>query len=387
MAQPPNNSAAEAVPTKGWSPWRPRIIAAAGAIVLAAGLMEGVVRVGGLGPKVYRPRAYEPAGVPFVGLQVDSVVIPVYRPNSVFASVYDPSGDTRGYFGPEGRVVYRLNKWGLRGGPLDVEKAPGTRRVICLGDSFTFGEGVFEEHTYPQQLERLLTAAMPLSSVEVINAGVQGYGTREEAAIFQAYQAKFRPDLVILGYFLNDATDFAETIRQNDEMTRAFEPSGVARISKAWEIVQRRCRAATMQAEYFESIHASLASKQWEASLDSIKALQRVAMENRFRFIVMIFPVLWDLDSWYPFAAEHARINATLKAERIDTIDLLDVFRGMPASSLWVHPTDHHPNELAQRLAAEAIAEHLQRADRMRAAEAKKVPAAPTAQNVHATGR
>jgi hypothetical protein len=36
-------------------------------------------------------------------------------------------------------------------------------------------------------------------------------------------------------------------------------------------------------------------------------------------------------------------------------LDLLDTFRGHDEKSLWVHPTDHHPNEAAHALAAEAI--------------------------------
>ena len=37
-------------------------------------------------------------------------------------------------------------------------------------------------------------------------------------------------------------------------------------------------------------------------------------------------------------------------------MDLLEALRGRPESSLWVSPIDRHPNELAHRLAAEALA-------------------------------
>jgi hypothetical protein len=37
-------------------------------------------------------------------------------------------------------------------------------------------------------------------------------------------------------------------------------------------------------------------------------------------------------------------------------VDLRETLRGRPAESLWVHPVDHHPNEIAHRLAAEALA-------------------------------
>jgi hypothetical protein len=34
----------------------------------------------------------------------------------------------------------------------------------------------------------------------------------------------------------------------------------------------------------------------------------------------------------------------------------LPVFRGRRTADLWVHPVDHHPNEVAHRLAAESLA-------------------------------
>ena len=38
-------------------------------------------------------------------------------------------------------------------------------------------------------------------------------------------------------------------------------------------------------------------------------------------------------------------------------IDLLPALRAQPCDQLWVYPSDHHPNERAHALAAEALAE------------------------------
>ena len=40
---------------------------------------------------------------------------------------------------------------------------------------------------------------------------------------------------------------------------------------------------------------------------------------------------------------------------RIPHRELLETFRGRRSAELWVHPVDHHPNEVAHRLAAEAL--------------------------------
>lgn len=52
-------------------------------------------------------------------------------------------------------------------------------------------------------------------------------------------------------------------------------------------------------------------------------------------------------------------IASACREADIEYIDLLEVYRGHSAESLWVHPTDHHPNEVAHALAAKRIAEYV----------------------------
>ncbi len=328
-----------------------------GGSALAIVAAEAVVRVLGLGPPVYESRRFEPAGgVPYL-LHPDGRM--EYRPESMFASVYDPDGDARGYFGPQGKVVYHINASGMRGPAIALEKPSEGLRIVCLGDSITFGEGVRYEDTYPARLEALLAEARADRSVEVVNAGVQAYGTTDAAAFFLVRCAALDPDVVTLGFFLNDAMDRQETIRQNEAATRELELSPAARVSRIWEIVERERAARRLQAEYFSEIRRSFDSENWEMCRQTLAGLRTVAAEDGFRFVVVVFPVLYQLDGGYPFEGPHARIAAICREERIEHLDLLPVYRGRPAESLWVHPTDQHPNEIAHRLAAEALAQHL----------------------------
>jgi hypothetical protein len=49
-------------------------------------------------------------------------------------------------------------------------------------------------------------------------------------------------------------------------------------------------------------------------------------------------------------------IAAFLDSAGIARHDLLPALRGRTDESLWVHPVDRHPNEIAHRLAAESLA-------------------------------
>lgn len=320
-------------------------------------IAETIVRIGDLAPRVYAPRRFEPGGgVPFTTIREGSISLLVYQPKVTFASVYDPSGDDRGYLKPDGKISYRINEQGYRGGSLSVAKTDGLYRVVCLGDSITFGEGVREEDTYPVRLETLLGASMPGRTVQVVNAGVQGYGTREEAALFFARCEKLKPDVVTLGFFLNDATDFGETIRQNDERVRDLPLSGLASLSKIWEMIERRSRAVELQEQYFETTRRSFNGESWQIAKQLLAMMQQQSKKDGFRFVVVLFPMLWELDGPYPFEDLHARIAAACQEAGCEWIDLLPVLRGRRAESLWVHPTDQHPNEIVHALAAERIA-------------------------------
>lgn len=323
---------------------------------LVAGLLlaEGGVRLLHLGPPAYAAHHFEPrAGVPFTRMENGPIV---YQPGASFASVYDRAGDARGYLGPDGRISYEINQYGMRGPAVSVEKAADVYRVVCLGDSITFGEGVRYPDTYPARLETILGEAMPGQRVEVLNAGVQAYGTKDEVAFYLRRCAPFRPDVVVLGFFLNDAVDFAETIRRNEAMTREKAPSLPGRLSRIWDLLERRRRARRLQQEYFADIRRSFSSPRWAECREVLKGMAMVSKEDDFRFVVVIFPVLWELNERYPFRDLHGEVMEACRQAGCESIDLLDIYQGRRAEDLWVHPTDQHPNEIAHDLAARRIA-------------------------------
>jgi len=135
--------------------------------------------------------------VPMVGVQ--------YRPYAKFGHAYDSNPE--GYFDEGNRIIYSLNKHGFRGGDYETEKAPGTRRIVLLGDSFTFGEGVRFEDTFGYRLQEILDRDE--AAVEVLSFAVGGWGTRNEISYLERAGLRFEPDLVIVVYVLNDAGFYA----------------------------------------------------------------------------------------------------------------------------------------------------------------------------------
>ena len=90
------------------------------------------------------------------------------------------------------------NSEGCRGGEFSETKPEGVFRIICIGDSYTYGGGVKDEETYPIRLEaRLRHRPGARAPVEVINLGVQGYSIRQMRMLLDRVAARYRPDLII----------------------------------------------------------------------------------------------------------------------------------------------------------------------------------------------
>lgn len=87
----------------------------------------------------------------------------------------------------------QINSYGFRGPEIKKEKDPEVLRIMTLGDSCTFG--IIEEMSYPRVLEKELNKKG--YKVEVINAGVEGYTTKNVLRRLN-YFLEFRPDIVTI---------------------------------------------------------------------------------------------------------------------------------------------------------------------------------------------
>ena len=100
-----------------------------------------------------------------------------------------------------------VNSLGFRGSEVVLPKPPGRFRIVVTGDSLTLGWGVGDDETYAARLEQLLRNRFPDQDLDVINLGVGGYNTRQEVAILERNVPRLQPDLVIVGFYLNDVPE------------------------------------------------------------------------------------------------------------------------------------------------------------------------------------
>ena len=133
--------------------------------------------------------------------------------------------------------VLRTNSRGMVGPDLPATKAPGEFRIVVLGDSYTVGGQVPYEQTFPAVLEQQLRQR-GYSQVRVINAGVGGYTTYNEAGLLREDLSWLQPDLVVVAVFVGN--DVAENVLATAAgyTLDPDHPKGFTFGAKASELVQ-----------------------------------------------------------------------------------------------------------------------------------------------------
>ncbi len=106
---------------------------------------------------------------------------------------------------PDFHTVATTNNLGLRGSRDYHEKAPGTRRLLMLGDSFTFGVGVNDDETFCILLQQTLNHQH--AGMEVINAGIGSYSPLLHYLALRDLYLPLSPDAVILWFDFGDLQD------------------------------------------------------------------------------------------------------------------------------------------------------------------------------------
>jgi hypothetical protein len=106
----------------------------------------------------------------------------------------------------DGSWRFVTNKRGLRDKrDFAYDKPPGVLRVLSLGDSHTQGYEVRQEATFSAVLERYLESHSVRA--QVLNAGVSGFSTAEEFAYLISEGYRYKPDIVVVGFYANDFED------------------------------------------------------------------------------------------------------------------------------------------------------------------------------------
>lgn len=232
------------------------------------------------------------------------------------------------YFGP---VTYTVNEDGFRGRPVAIPKPAGTRRVLFLGDSFTFGWGVNDDETFCVRLETLLNDSKTDAAVwECVNLGASGYNTIQERILFEESVDRFNPDVVALVYYRNDT---------EPNLDSKSNPALQYRHARFWLWEEAKIRLNNRLGRDFFEVRKLIYTNplesfrrrgvKWRESKAAHAGIARGCRERGIPFLTVIqpaFDINQPFDPGFPYRPIHEEVARWCREQNAHCVDLLDHF-------------------------------------------------------------
>jgi hypothetical protein len=341
-----------------------RLLLSLGSVFFALLVLECALRLAGTDP--YPPPRSDVV-IPLRGCRGKAVrlgFIPLARIRSTYPD------NPRGYFDAGNTIDHDFNSVGWRDTEHAEEKPKNTYRILGLGDSYLYGQGVRFEDICLTRLARRLTAASTRGiKTEAINAGLSGYNTANERDLLLQRGLAYDPDLVIVHFVPNDVernlllfSDKAQVEFWVQYLSTYMEPDRLSKYSTLWGWARQRYLRHTRAQAYIEESLTNYAKDgaKWGFCREALTDIRRTCDRWGLKLLIVIFPFLCDLGDDYPFRSIHEQVDVHCRQTGTHVLDLLEHFRGRDGAELWVHRVDPHPNEIAHWLAADAILDYLE---------------------------
>ncbi|MFT5429894.1 MAG: lysophospholipase L1-like esterase [Myxococcota bacterium] len=247
-----------------------------------------------------------------------------------------------------------ISEQGLRDDVYPPQKPRGVRRVLCVGDSTTFGWGVEQAETFCTRLSGHLPAGW-----ETINLGVPGYNSTQEVRRLERFGLQFQPDVVMI---LFDGNDYESPIvygGSDSWVSWLKDHSALAR----WVSVRIKGlgldeddsgpgpdhKPGAPEGQGGPHRAEDSGGEDWDGRAEVLKAFARlvtVRNENRFSLVVLM-----------PNNDGEPELRALLSAASVPMVSIRPALWG-PPEQLMI-PMDGHPSAEGHRRIAALIAKAL----------------------------
>ena len=274
-----------------------------------------------------------------------------------------------------GKVI-KLNSDGYRDKEFVIPKPKNKYRILFLGDSYTWGIGLDLIDILPKQLEQVLKK--DFNNIEIVNAAEPGSNTVEQLIRLKQSGLKYEPNLVVLVYDLNDI-EFKSEIAINKDGVSDSDRYTLNYYGRNFDI--REIIARFQEYSYFvnflvprigailrkagmDSLELSGVQRMFQGFIDTnpgwieskmaLRELSNVCKDNGIKFMVVIYPLLVDLDNYEGYKA-HKAIADYCNSLDVPVIDLINIFKNKKVVKLQINYMDGHPNKEAHKLVVSKI--------------------------------
>ena len=271
--------------------------------------------------------------------------------------------------------LVQVNSLGLRNDEIVARTTPGRQRVLALGDSQTFGNGLDLADTWPKQLERMLEAP-GRTTWEVVNAGIPGTDTWQHEILLGRLLGNLNAHVVVLALYVNDVVPrynprideaAAQTNTWRKRLAYLLKRSAVLTWIYWREFLPWFGRQSEGERSVEEAVldgrHDPRAERGWRQVEQSLAAMKVACDARHVTFLIAILPRRDQVSGAHPGRAYNERARAIARARGIEAIDLLEDLSAayqVNGNALFI-PWDGHNSAIANRVIATRLASTLVR--------------------------
>ncbi len=259
------------------------------------------------------------------------------------------------------------NAQGLRYDHAVGRKARGAFRIVCVGDSVTFGYRVPRVYLrrpredpewlpYPALLERWLRAANPARGIEVVPLATPGYSSHQGLAWLRREIGRLDPDVVTVCFGWNDIDLRARSDAQSMK-TEGLTVTARRIVSQSQALMHasRWLRSKRARGEPMPDTVRRVSSERF---VDNELEMSRLAREHRAA-AVLIGPVYRDRVAHPPegdvIGAYRDALRAAAREAGIPYLEVRDLTESAYPGNARLFEEHIHPNHRGHRLLAEAL--------------------------------
>jgi len=227
--------------------------------------------------------------------------------------------------------------------------AGGDARIVCVGDSLTYGWLVPLRATYHKQLERLMKADG--FGVEVMGMGVVGYNTVQEYFVIRDKIPRLKPDLVLLQMGPNDfeRTVGIKTVPETGKLVLIpyndliipymTAKTGLTNLLMRTSHLFRLANLGLFNVKLKRSpdfVPSDVFLMGEDKSFQYLNKIKSFLDAQGIPFAVAVFPYRNVGTAPYLYAALTRRIRDRLELLRIPYLDLYDRLNSETAKDIWI---------------------------------------------------
>ncbi len=267
-------------------------------------------------------------------------------------------------------TLVSTNAQGFRADYPIGEKPAGTFRIVCLGDSVTFGyrvPPVWPERPndynpewlpYPMLLEKELRKANPKRRIEVFPMAVPGYTTHQGLAWLRRDIEHLQPDVVIASFGWNDAS--VSDVSDREAIDTRWSPVAIRWLvdhSQAFAHATRWLRSRNRPPEGSQAPSPKPRVSETEY-IENFKAIVNLASEHRASVIVIGAPYR-DSTTNPPEAQLMTGYRTALKSAMQESqtpyLEVLELTEAAGTVNEGFFGELIHPNHMGHRLMASEL--------------------------------